>query len=94
MVWSNFLSRLAITSRYRGLTTATIYGLSLAVRFTSAAGEGVEVPAQYVQRATSVTSVMTKASPRSPYEDWANSPRPILFRCGWSLGSPGCRAGM
>ena len=93
MVWRNFLRR-AITSRHRGLATATVYGLSLAVRLTSAAGEEAELPAQYVQRTMPVISIMTRAGTRAPYEDWANSARPIVFRSGWSLGSPGCRAGM
>jgi len=69
MVWRNFLRR-AITSRHRGLATATVYGLSLAVRLTSAAGEEAELPAQYVQRTMPVISIMTKAGTRAPYEDW------------------------
>jgi hypothetical protein len=39
MIGKNFVSWLAITSRRRGLATAVVYGLSLAVRVTSAAGE-------------------------------------------------------
>src|SRR5207248_10079853 len=42
MIWKN---PLAITSRRRVVASAVIYGLSLAVRFTSATGEEVEVPA-------------------------------------------------
>ena len=52
MIWKNFVSRLAITSRRRGLATAIVYGLSLAVRFTSATGEEVEIPPQSAQRRT------------------------------------------
>ena len=44
MIGKNFVSRLAITSKRRGLATAVVYGLSLAVRFTSATGEELEVP--------------------------------------------------
>ena len=58
MIWSNFLNRLTITSRHRGLATATIYGLSLAIRFTSAAGEEAEFPAQFVHRTKPVISIM------------------------------------
>jgi hypothetical protein len=95
MIWRSFVNRLAITSRRRGLATAVVYGLSLGVRFTSAAGEEVEIPVQSVQKAKSVISILVRASPRLPYEDWAsNSARPILFRSAWPLGSPGCRAGM
>ena len=47
----NFVSRLAITSRRRVLATALVYGLSLAVRFTSATGEEMEIPAQSAQSA-------------------------------------------
>jgi hypothetical protein len=95
MIWRNFVKRQAITSRRRGLATAAVFGLSLAVRFTSAAGEEVEVPAQSVQRAKPVISSLTGDSPRLPYEDWApNSAQPIVFRSGWPMGSPGCRAGM
>ena len=39
MIWKNFVSRPAIRSSRRGLATTVVYGLSLAVRFTSAAGE-------------------------------------------------------
>jgi hypothetical protein len=38
MVWRNFVNRLAITSKRRGITAAVVYGLSLGVRFTSAGG--------------------------------------------------------
>ena len=95
MIWRSFVNRLAITSRRRGLATAVVYGLSLGVRFTSAAGEQVEIPVQSVQKAKSVISILTRASPRLPYEDWAPNPaQPIVFRSAWPLGSPGCRASM
>jgi hypothetical protein len=95
MIWRNFVNHLAVTSRRRGLSTAVVLGLSLAVRFTSAAGEEVEIPAQSVQRAKAVTSILTGASPRLPYEDWApKSAQPTVFWSGWPLGSPGCRAGI
>ena len=51
MIWKNFVSRLAIAPRRRVVATALMYGLSLTVRFTSATGEEVEVPAQAAQSA-------------------------------------------
>jgi hypothetical protein len=39
-------------------------------------------------------SIMTGASPRLPYEDWAPNAQPIVFRPGWPLGSAGCRMGL
>jgi len=41
MIWKNYVNRLAVTSRRRGLASAVVYGLSLAVRFTSATVEEV-----------------------------------------------------
>ncbi|WKA29322.1 hypothetical protein [Bradyrhizobium roseum] len=75
MIKKTFVNRLAISSRRHGLATATVYGLSLAVRFTSAAGEEVELPVQSAQRAKSVMSIMTETGPRLPYEDWTNAAR-------------------
>jgi len=95
MIWRDFVNGLAITSRRRCLATAVVYGLSLAVRFTSAAGEEVEIPAPSVQRTKPVMSIKTRAGPRLPYEDWTqNTAQPIVFRLGWPQGSANCRAGM
>jgi len=95
MIWKNIVGPLGIAPRRRFVATTLVYGLSLAVRFTSATGEQVEIPAQSMQRTKPVTSIMTGASPRLPYEDWAaNADQPIVFRTGWSLGIAGCRAGM
>jgi hypothetical protein len=92
MTWKNFVNRLAITSRRRGLTTAIVYGLSLAVRFTSATGEEVEVAAQSVQTAHPVISIVTRGVAQLPYQDWGStSAQPIVFRPGWPLGSASCR---
>jgi hypothetical protein len=89
MIGKNFVSRLAITSSRRGLVTAVVYGLSLAVRFTSAAGEEVEIPPQSAQRAQPLISIMTRDSSRLPYEDWGRkSMQPVVFRQGWAPGSP------
>jgi len=89
MTWKNFVSRQAITSRRRGLATATLYGLSLAVRFTSAAGEQVEIPAHSVQRTQPPVSVMATDGSRLPYQDWGSkAAQPFVFRNGWPPASP------
>ncbi len=95
MIGKNFISRLAITPSRRGLATAVVYGLSLAVRFTSAAGEEVEIPPQSAQRAHPPVSFMTGDSSRLPYQDWGRkSTQSIVFRQGWppSPSPPGCIA--
>jgi hypothetical protein len=95
MIWRSFVNRLVTASRRRGLATAVVYGLSLAVRFTSAAGEEVEIPAQSLQRAKPLISILAGKNSRLPYENWDRHSAPsIVFRSGWSLGSPGCSAGM
>ena len=95
MIWKSIVRPRAIAPRRRYVASALVYGLSLGVRFTSAAGEEVEIPAHSVQRTKPLMSIMTGAGPRLPYEDWApNSAQPIVFRSGWPPGSPGCRAGM
>jgi hypothetical protein len=100
MIWKTFFSRLAITTRRRGLATAVIYGLSLAVRFTSAAGEEVEIPPQSVQRDHPVISILTRDSTSLPYQDWDRSlAQPIVLRKDLRMNSamsapspPGCIA--
>jgi len=89
MISNNFVSRLAITSRRKALSTALVYGLSLSVRFTSAAGEEVEVPTHSPQRAAQpMISIMTGNDAQLPYQNWRlKSARPIVFRHGWSLSS-------
>ena len=82
MIWKNVVSLIAITSRRRAVATAIVYGLSLAVRFTSATGEEMEIPAQSVQRTNPVmSSIMTKDGAQLPYADWVpNAAQPIIFR--------------
>jgi hypothetical protein len=95
MIWKNFVTPLAITSRRRVVASAVIYGLSLAVRFTSAAGEEVEIPTQSPQRARPMISIMTGDAAQLPYQDWGpKSAQPIVFRHGWppSSAAPGCTA--
>ena len=86
MIWKNFVSLIAITSRRRAVATAIVYGLSLAVRFTSATGEEMEIPAQSVQRTNPVMSILTKDGVQLPYADWGpNAAQPIFFRHRWPL---------
>jgi hypothetical protein len=74
------------------VATALVYGLSLAVRFTSAAGEETEVPPPAAQGTYPMTSIMINDGGRTFYRDW---PRPQLtsFHRGGPLVSRGCRAG-
>ena len=89
MIRKPLVSRLEITLRRRGLAAAVIYGLSLAVRFTSAAGEEVEIPAQSLQRAHPVIAIMTEDRTSLPYRDWGRIPgQPIVLRQGWRMNSP------
>lgn len=89
MTWKKFFSRQTITSRRRGLATVTLYGLSLAVRFTSAAGEEVEIPAHSVQAKHALVSIMTRDGSGLPYQDWGpKAAQPIVFRHGWPPGPP------
>ena len=88
MIWKNFVTPLAITSRRRVVASAVMYGLSLSVRFTSAAGEEVEIPAQSPQGAHPMISIMTRNDTQLPYQDWGSkSAQPIVFRHGWSPSS-------
>ena len=73
MVWKNFVSALQSYRDGELLATAIVYGLSLAVRFTSATGEEMEIPAQSVQRTHPVMSIMTEVAPSSRTPDWARS---------------------
>ncbi|WP_028169294.1 hypothetical protein [Bradyrhizobium elkanii] len=94
MTWKNLVAPLAIRSRPRAVASAVIYGLSLAVRFTSAAGEEVEIPPQAAQRAHPLISIMPRDGSRLPHQEWGVKPtQPIVFRHGWPRWSPpGCVA--
>jgi hypothetical protein len=87
MTWKHRVALLAIAPRRRVIATALVYGLSLAVRFTSATGEEVEIPPQSLQRITnSAMSSMTKDGVQLPYADWrSTAAQPIFFRHGWPL---------
>lgn len=87
MILKNLVSRVAVAPRRRAVATTIVYGLSLAVRFTSATGEEVEIPAPSVQRTDPVMSIMTGDRAQLPYADWSgpNAAKPILFRGHWPL---------
>jgi hypothetical protein len=93
MISKNFVSRLAAASSRKGLAASVVYGLSLAVRFTSAAGEEVEFPPPSAHRVQPLTSIMSTERSPLPWQDWSRkSAQPIVFRQGWPPGSPGCLA--
>jgi hypothetical protein len=92
MAWRKFGSSLAITRRRRAVATALVYGLSLTVRFTSAAGETTEAPAP-AQGANPMTSIMINDGAQIFYKNWPPGfAQPIAFHSGPSLNSRGCRA--
>jgi hypothetical protein len=72
MTWKNCLALPAIAPRRRVIATALVYGLSLTVRFTSAAGEEAEARAQAAQ--STMTSIMINDGARIFYEDWSRLP--------------------
>ena len=81
MTSKNFVSLLAIAPRRRLVATAIVYGLSLAVRFTSATGEEVEIPPQSMQSTNPAMSIMTWDHAQLPYAGWRpDAVQPIFFR--------------
>ena len=80
MLWKNFVSLVKIAPRRRMVASAVVYGLSLAVRFTSATGEEVEIPAQSLQSANPLISIMNGNGAPLPYAEWnASTVEPILI---------------
>ena len=85
MTSKTFVTVLAIAPRRRLVATTIVYGLSLAIRFTSATGEEVEIPAQSMPRPNPVMSIMTRDGALLPYADWGPSTdQPMIFRHRWS----------
>jgi hypothetical protein len=81
MTSNRFVGLFAIAPRRRIVATAIVYGLSLAVRFTSATGEEVEIPPQSMQRTNPATSIMTKDGAQLPFASWSpDAAQPIFFR--------------
>ncbi|GKQ54357.1 hypothetical protein BRSPCE3_52120 [Bradyrhizobium sp. Ce-3] len=92
MVWRDFGSSLAITRRRRAVATALMYGLTLTVRFTSAAGEDAETQAQTAHSADAMTSLMISDVTVALSRDWPpRSAQPISLRRGSPLNARGCR---
>src|SRR3954465_6343204 len=85
MTWKKCVALLASATRRRAIATAVVYGLSLSVRFTSAAGEEVEIPPHAIMT-NERTQIIDLALP-------SQSAQPIALHRGWSLGSRGCGAG-
>jgi AraC-like DNA-binding protein len=82
MTSKTFVSLFAIAPRRRLVATAIVYGLSLAIRFTSATGEEVEIPPQFLQRTEPMMFVMDQNGDQLPYVHWVgpNAAEPIFFR--------------
>ena len=78
MTWS----LLAIAPRRRVVAAALMYGLSLSVRFTSAAGEEVEIPPHAIM-ANDGAQIIHLTLP---------SAQPIALYRGWPVGSRSCGA--
>ena len=93
MIRKHFVNRHSITSRRRVVASTVIYGLSLAVRFTSAAGEETEVPPPAAQGTYPMTSIMINDGGRTFYRDWPRPVQPIAFRRAGPVVSKGCPAG-
>ena len=92
MAWKNVVSPLAIAPRRRVVATALIYGLSLTVRFISAAGDETEIR-QTAQSTNPMTSIMINDGAQIFDKGWPpTSPQSIVFHRGWPPGSTGCHA--
>jgi hypothetical protein len=93
MIWKNFVTLSAIMPRRR-VAAAIVYGLSLAVRFTSATGEQVEIAPLPMQRTNPATSIMARNDAQIPYGVWSpDAAQPIFFRYRRTASpTPGCSA--
>ena len=79
MASRTFTSLLAIVPRRRVAASTIVYGLSLAIRFTSATGEEVEIPVQSL-KSNQVMSVVTRDGAQLPYADWGpNAAQPMIM---------------
>ena len=80
MTSKTFVSLLAVAPRRRLVATAIVYGLSLAVRFTSATGEEIEIPARSLQTTNPTRPIITKDGVALPYADWGpNNVKPVFY---------------
>lgn len=85
MTSKTFVSLLAILARRRVVATALVYGLSMTVHFTSAAGEKPEAPTAAAIMASDGAQILPNESP-------AKSVPPIASHRDWPLGSARYRA--
>jgi hypothetical protein len=92
MAWKNLIGPHAITSRRRVVASALMYGLSLTVRFTSATGEETENPAQAVQTADPLLSIMIRDGVQISRDGPPKLAHSIMFQRSPFLGAKGCRA--
>jgi hypothetical protein len=104
MTWENFVSQIAIGTRRRAVAGAVIYGLSLAIRFTSPTGEQVEISPQalYGNPMTSVmindgAQLLFRSGPVNPAQPggirrWLTSLRGCSTACESRQIVPGCPA--
>ena len=89
MSW-NLVSFPAIAPRRRLVATTIMYGLSLAIRFTSATGEEIEIPPQAIQSANPA-AIMIRDGTQLFHDRPPRSAQPVGFT-SWLLSSRGCRA--
>ena len=88
MFWTNSTSRLVNTSRRKVLATALMYGASMTVRSSSAAGEETKPAKHFPERNDPMTTVATKDGVQIFYKDWGpKTAQPIVFHHGWPLSS-------
>lgn len=94
MTSNTFVNLPAIVPRRRLVATTIVYGLSLAVRFTSATGEQVDISPQSLQRINPAMSIMTRDDTQLPYTGWSpDAAPPIFFRYRRTVSpAPGCSA--
>jgi hypothetical protein len=90
MIRNRFVSRLAIRPRRKMVATALIYGLSMAVRFTSAAGEQTEVAPEAARGSYPITSIMINNGGSVVTKDWPRPAQPIAMPATPTF--KGCRA--
>jgi hypothetical protein len=79
MIWKSIVRARAIAPRRRMVATALVYGLSMAVRFTSAAGEETEVPPPAAQGIYPMTSITINDGGRTFYRDWPRPAQPAFL---------------
>lgn len=93
MAWKHYVALPAIVPRRRVISTALLYGLSLAVRFTSATGEEMEVSPQAIQSVSPAKSIIFNDGPQL-FSDWPLKPAQPIGSPRWLLDPRSCRSGL